>query len=165
MKKKNGKIIVLICFVIIAALIAVIIFLLRKPEEPPKRNVVVTEDNAEEIAERMAEEGYTEPGYYTVNMSTEWNFAKGDAISTDARVDNVAGNTNPVYFDVFLEGKEEESIYSSPVIPVGSFLENIALDKSLEAGTYDCVMVYRLVDEEQKTISTLRVTLQIVVKS
>lgn len=162
--KKKGKVIILICIVIIAVLIGVIVFLLHKKEEP-KRNVVVTEENAEEVARQMTEEEYTEPGYYTVNMATEWHFSKGDAISSDARVDNVVGNTNSVYFDLFVAGDEEEPIYSSPVIPVGSFLENIALEKPLEKGTHDCVMVYHLVDEEQETLSTLRVTVKLIVES
>lgn len=162
--KKRGKIIILICIVIIAILIGVIAFLLHKKEEP-KRNVVVTEENAEEVAAQMAEEDYTEPGYYTVNMATEWHFSKGDAISSDARVDNVVGNTNSVYFDLFVAGDEKEPIYSSPVIPVGSFLENIALEKPLEKGTYDCVMIYHLVDDDQETLSTLRVTVKVIVES
>ncbi len=162
--KKNTKIKIMLGILIIAALIAVIFFLLHKPEEP-KRNVVVNEENAEAVAAQMAEEDFVESGYYTVNMATEWHFPKGDAVSPDARVDNVAGNTNPVYFDVFIEGQEEEPVYSSPVIPVGSFLEKIALDKPLEAGTYDCVIVYHLVDDEQETVSTLRVTMQIIVEA
>ena len=137
--KKRGKIIILICIVIIAVLIGVIAFLLHKKEEP-KRNVVVTEENAEEVAAQMAEEDYTEPGYYTVNM-------------------------NSVYFDLFVAGDEEEPIYSSPVIPVGSFLENIALEKPLEKGTHDCVVVYHLVDDDQETLSTLRVTVKVIVES
>lgn len=162
--KKKGKIAIIICIVIIAVLIGVIAFLLHKKEEP-KRNVVVTEENAEEVAAQLAEEEYTEPGYYTVNMATEWHFSKGDAVSSDARVDNVVGNTNSVYFDLFVAGDEEEPIYSSPVIPVGSFLENIALEKPLEKGTHDCVVVYHLVDDDQETISTLRVTVKLIVES
>lgn len=164
-EKKKGRMFLIIgLIVVIAVLLGVIAFLL-KGDEPPKRNVVVTPENAEEVAAQMAEEDYTEPGYYTVNMATEWHFSKGDAVSEDARVDNVAGNTNPVYFDLFLAGEEEEPIFQSPVIPVGSFLEKITLDKPLDAGTYDCVMVYHLVDEEQETISTLRVTVQVIVES
>lgn len=162
--KKKGKIVIIICIVIIAILVGVIVALLHKKEEP-KRNVVVTEENAEEVAAQMAEEDYTEPGYYTVNMATEWHFSKGDAVSSDARVDNVVGNTNPVYFDLFADGDEEEPVYSSPVIPVGSFLENIALEKPLEKGTHDCVVVYHLVDDDQETISTLRVAIKVTVES
>ena len=134
--KKNGKVVAITCAAIIIVLLVVIIILLLQKKEEPKRNVVVNEKNAEEVVAQMAATDYTEPGYYTVNMATEWHFSKGDAVSEDARVDNVARNTNPVYFDVFLKDDEEEPIYSSPVIPVGSYLENIALEKILEAGNF-----------------------------
>jgi hypothetical protein len=42
-------------------------------------------------------------------------------------------------------------------------MENITLDEDLDAGTYDCVCIYHLVDENQNTTSTLRVGLTIVV--
>jgi hypothetical protein len=57
----------------------------------------------------------------------------------------------------------EENIYSSPVLPIGSHLEDITLDKELEDGTYDCVMTYTLVDEDQNPLSSVRVSLTIVV--
>lgn len=172
-EKKSGKLLLIASGAVILLLLVVIALLLQKKgpaqemavETAAKRNVVVNAQNAEEAASEMAEAEFVEPGYYTVNMATEWHFATGDAVSSDARVDNVAGNTNPVYFDVFLAGDETEPVYSSPVIPVGSFLENITLDKPLEAGEYDCVMVYHLVDDDQNTISTLRVTIRIIVES
>lgn len=169
---KSGKIIIVVG-VIIIILLTIVIFLLlsgkgeQEEEIEEKRNVVVNESNAESIAEQMIEEAqeYVEPGYYTVSMDTDWHFDKGDAISDDAWVDNLAENTNDVYFDVFLEGNEDEAIYQSPVIPRGSYLEQIALDQALEKGSYDCVMVYHLVDEEQETISTLRIAFTITVDS
>lgn len=97
-------------------------------------------------------------------MTNTWHFETGDGVSRDAYVQNLPENTNDVYFDLFLAGQETESIYQSPVIPRGSELTEIALDKPLEAGTYDCVLIYHLVDEEQKTISTLRVAVVIVVE-
>ncbi len=169
---KNGKIAVLVCAAVIIALLGIIIFLLasrkeEKEETPERRNVIVNESNAESVAEQMAEEGqeYVEPGYYTVSMNTDWHFTKGDAVSDDAWVDNLAENTNDVYFDVFLLENEDEAIYQSPVIPRGGYLEQIALDKPLSKGKYDCVIVYHLVDDEQETISTLRVAFTITVDS
>lgn len=137
----------------------------KKDDENEKRNVVVTPDNVEEIIAQMDDEEFVDPGYYSASMNTEWHFSKGDAVSEDAVVNNLAENTNDVYFDVFLETDEAMPIYKSPVIPIGSSLTDIALDMPLEAGTHDCVMVYHLVDEEQNTISTLRVALKIVVES
>ena len=125
---------------------------------------MVNQDNAEQVAEELIDEQYIAPGYYSTQMSTEWHFATGDAISEDAYVKNDAGNTNDVFFDVFLESDESEPILQSPVIPRGSELDNISLDKKLDAGTYDCVMVYHLVDDDQNTVSTLRVAFTIIVE-
>ena len=50
-----------------------------------------------------------------------------------------------------------------PIIPVGSYLENIALDTALPAGTYDCILTYHLLDEENVSISTLKLTVTIVI--
>lgn len=163
---KGGKIAIFVGIaVIIALLVVVIILLLRgQKKEEPKRNVVVTQDNVEEVVDNMALDEYIEPGYYSASMTNTWHFATGDAISEDAFVENKEENTNDVYFDVFLASDEENPILQSPVIPRGAELDNISLDTPLDAGTYDCVMVYHLVDEEQNTISTLRVGITIIVE-
>lgn len=166
-KENKNKKIVIIGIIIIAVLIICIVLLLmreRESAEEPKRNVVVTKDNAENVLDDMLEQEYVEPGYYNASMSTTWHFATGDAISEDAYVANTEKNTNDVYFDVFLADNEEEAILKSPVLPRGSKLENIALDKPLSAGTYNCVMIYHLVDEQQNTVSTLRVGFTIIVE-
>ncbi len=165
-KKKGGKktVGIVILVLVIFILVGVILYLLlRKPEEE-RRNVVVTPDNIQEVIEQMEEEDYVAPGYYTVTMNYDWHFASGDAVSSDAYVENITENTNAVYFDLFLASNEENAIYKSPVIPVGSSLRDIALDTKLDAGNYDCVVVYHLVDDEQNTISTLRVTVTVIVE-
>lgn len=166
---KGGIIAVIIGgLVIIAALVGVIIMLLIKQgnDETPKekRNVVVNQENVDKVVDEMIHEKYVAPGYYSVQMTTTWHFQTGDAVSEDAYVMNDAGNTNDVYFDVFLAEDESTPILESPVIPRGSRLDNIALGTPLEAGTYDCVMIYHLVDEEQNSVSTLRVGFTIVVE-
>ena len=163
--KKGGKttVIIIISVLVILALVSVIIYLLlsQRPQEEEKRNVVVTPENVQEVIEQMESQGEerTPVGYYTVTMNYDWHFASGDAVSSDAYVENVKKNTNPVYFDIFLADDLENPIYKSPVIPVGSSLEDIALDVVLDAGTYDCVAVYHIVDDDQNTLSTLRVTI------
>lgn len=152
------------------AMAGMIIYLLisRQPEEKDEqRGVVVNQNNVEEVIAQMeqrASEELVAPGYYTVWMNYEWHFATGDAVSEDAYVENMATNTNPVYIDLFLAEDEENAIYKSPVIPLGSSLQNISLDTPLEAGTYDCVAVYHLVDDDQNTLSTLRVTVTVIVE-
>ena len=167
-EKRGGKktlgIIILVLIVLVMAGIIVYLLISRKTAEEERRNVVITHDNVEEMIQQMEEEEYVAPGYYTVTMNFDWHFAAGDAVSSDAYVENAVGNTNAVYLDLFLAGEEESAIYKSPVIPVGSSLQDIALDTPLSAGTYDCVAVYHLVDDDQSTISTLRVTVTVIVE-
>ena len=155
--------------VVIVLLITVIVLLLKKdkPEEEAPRNVVITEENVEQMYEELSEKAADEstaPGYYTVTMNPTWHFRTGEDVSYDAVVENVAGNTNDVYFDIVLESDESVVLYSSPVIPLGGKLKDIAFEDSLDAGTYPCVVIYHLIDENQKSVSTLRVTLTIIVE-
>ncbi|HBN55712.1 MAG TPA: hypothetical protein DD414_02965 [Lachnospiraceae bacterium] len=172
-EKKGGRkavgIMILAAIFLVMAGTIIYLWMSRQPEEKEKerRNVVVTPDNVQDVIaemEQRATEERVESGYYTVNMNYEWHFATGDAVSEDAYVENLETNTNAVYLDLFLLEDEENAIYQSPVIPLGSSLQNIALDTPLEAGTYDCVAVYHLVDDDQNTLSTLRVTVTVIVE-
>ncbi|HCT91788.1 MAG TPA: hypothetical protein DF613_10500 [Lachnospiraceae bacterium] len=162
--KKKAGIVILVLVILVLASVIIYLLMSRKPEEQERRNMVVTPDNVEEIVKQMEEEEFVAPGYYTVTMNYDWHFATGDAVSSDAYVENMVENTNAVYLDLFLANDEENAIYKSPVIPVGSELRDIALDTKLDAGTYDCVAVYHLVDDDQNTLSTLRVTVTVTVE-
>ena len=166
--------------VVFIAMAGVIIYLLvgrNKTEETPtapvaeapapeKREVLVTESNVKEVVEQMEQVEYTPPGYYTVTQNYTWHFPSGTEASTDAHVENDPGNTNDVYFDLFMADDDylENPIYQSPVIPIGAALEKFKLDTALEAGTYDCVVVYHLVDSEQRSMSTVSMAVQVIVE-
>jgi len=161
---KGGIIALAICVVVIIILLGLVIFLMlnkEKKEEPIRRNIVVNEKNVDKVIEQLGEER-TAPGSYEVTMNTTWNFPSGDAASENAYVKNAEANTNSVYFDVTLE-ETGETIFESPIIPVGSWLDNITLDSVLEDGIYDCVITYHLLDEEEQSISTVKLTLKIVI--
>ena len=165
--KGGVKVVIVIAAVVILALVGVIIWLVMSKdseEQQEKRNVVVTKENVEEVVDQMATEAYVEPGYYEASMTNEWHFKTGNAVSEDAFIENKETNTNDVYFDVFLVDDEENPILKSPVIPRGGELKNIALDTPLDKGTYDCVLVYHLVDENQKDVSTLRVAIKVIIE-
>ncbi|WP_026525954.1 hypothetical protein [Butyrivibrio sp. MB2005] len=173
----NNKIVIILLGVIVVLLIAVIVaFALiltkkdssesqQKRDTVENRNVVVTNDNVDDKIDEMLEKEYIEPGYYNARMSTNWHFSDGSAVSDDAFVENVEENTNDVYFDVFLEEDESTPIIQSPVIPRGEEYRGITLDTPLDKGEYKCVMVYHLVDENQETVSTLRVGFNIIVEN
>lgn len=167
-KKKGGVIVFAVCIVIIIALSGMVIYLLtsRKTleaeKEPVNRNVVVNEQNVEEVLAQLPEQK-TPVGSYEVTMNSTWRFANGEAISENAYVENAEANTNSVYFDV-TRADTKETLYESPILPVGSYLENIALDTKLSAGNYDCLITYHLLDEENISISTVKLTLTIIIE-
>lgn len=169
--KKNGLMVGLIaCMGVIIVLLGTIVVLLLGrgdgvigTQEEEKRNVVVNKDNVDEFLEEMEEVKHVRPGSYEAKMNSTWHFPDGSSPSTDAYVENVVSNTNDVYFDVML-ADTGEVILESPIIPLGSYIKDITLDKDLDAGTYDCILIYHLVDKDQNTLSTLRMTLTIVIE-
>jgi len=168
-KTGNGiKIAIILGIVIIIGLLVTVIILLVRgqtaKQEPTKRDVVVNEENAEKVAENLINSDYTPPGYYEVTMNSNWTFPDGETASTNAYVENKTTNTNDVYFDLSLEDTEEV-IYSSPIITVGSHLDEIKLDNALEAGDYNCVCTYYLVDKDQKPLSHVSVSVKVKVEN
>ena len=121
-KKKGGNIVFIICIVVIVILLALVIYLLmrsKKGDEPINRNIVVNSENVEQVLENLEREERVPVGSYEVTMNTTWNFSRGDAPSDNAYVENAKSNTNSVYFDV-IRSDTEETIYESPILPVGS---------------------------------------------
>ena len=140
-----------------------------KPEpipepEPPQRTVVIHPEGAQQQIEEIIDQVPVEPGYYQVSMTTDWYFPDGASPSTNAFVRNRENNSNDVYFDILLRDSRE-TIYESPIIPLGNYIDNITLDKDLDAGVYNCLIVYHLVDENQTTLSTLNMGLTITVNN
>lgn len=166
----SNKIMFRVCLTVILILVLVVIFLLvdrrneKDSEKVQKRDVVVNEENAEEVAEELIEKEDVRSGSYRAIMNSTWNFKDGTSVSENAYVENSETNTNDVYFDVQL-ADTAETIYESPLIPLGGYLDEIKLNKDLESGSYDCVLIYHLVDEEQETLSTLRMAITIIVEN
>ena len=178
-KKKSNKALIVILIIVIIALVGIVVFLLNNKKnnnddkssnsisqesEQDKRNVVVNEENAEEVLDNMLSEQKVVPGNYEVTMNTTWYFPDSKSPSTNAYVENSTANNSDVYFDILLADTEEK-IYSSPLLPIGSHLENVTLEKELSAGNYDCVMVYTLVDANQTPLSELRVGFKIIIEN
>lgn len=158
----------LVIVALVGVIIALVMNLNRVPEQeeerPPQRAMVVNEDNLNDILEELEDVQPVQAGYYQARMSTDWTFPDGASASPDAYVENVANNTNDVYFDVEL-ADTGETVYASPVIPRGGYLSGIVLDRDLDAGTYDAVLIYHLIDADQRTLSTLRMAVTITVES
>jgi hypothetical protein len=132
-------------------------------ENAVKRNYVVLADAA--AIPSVDEEAVNSASSYDVKMNSEWTFANGSAYSEDAFVENPSTNLNSVYFDIKVNGYEEP-VFTSPVLPVGSHIENITLDKALKAGTYKCTLIYLLLSMDGKdSVGTLQMALKIIIQS
>lgn len=178
-QKKGGanKSLIIICVVaavIIIALVGVIVFLMNSKsdtvvedsEQKEKRSVLITEDNIDEMAEQILDQSEPEgvPMNYQVTMNSTWEFEDGQSASRNAYVANSENNETPVYFDV-IRNDTQEVIYQSPVIPLGMDLDDIVLDVDLDAGNYECTMVYHLIDDEQNTLTTVNMWLMVKVEN
>jgi hypothetical protein len=147
--------------VVIAVLISVIIKLSSTPEPPAQIGgvgTVATIENIEELQAEMKEP--VQDGYYHMRMNMEWSFPSGGAASADAYVANSEQNKRTVYFTVTLD-ETGELVFTSPHIPVGSQLTDIALDKKLPAGVYPAVVTYHLLDDEGKELTTVSVAVKL----
>ena len=168
-KRKGGKAPLLISTIAGIAVLTIVIVATAlgkssNEAEPTKRNTVVTPENVEEVIKDLKENEETIPvGQYTATMNGTWTFETGESISKDAFVENDPANTNDVRFTVTLADSGEE-ILSSPVLPLGSRLENISLDKALPAGSYECIITYYLLDDQGKDTSSVKLNLNIMVK-
>ena len=174
--KGQNKVLIIVsvaAIVVIAILIGIIVVMARSggaensedvvgSEESEKRPILLTEDNIDEMAEQILNRTESEgvPLNYQVTMNSTWEFEDGKSPSKNAYVANSENNETAVYFDV-IRNDTQETIYQSPVIPLGMDLEDIVLDQDLEAGNYECTMVYHLIDDDQNTLTTVNMWLMI----
>lgn len=164
-KKRSNTIIIAVAFVLLlAALVTCIVLLVAKQKEEPvqqpegaaRSNVldrgIVDDDNAGDIMDEMDEK--VSKGMFECKMTTSWTFDDGKSESPNAYVANVENNLYTFYFDVYNEANNE-LLYSSPMLPVGTELKNFKLDKELAAGEYDAVVMYTMVDENLEEVSSV----------
>lgn len=160
-KSKTTMIVLLIVLVaVIATLASVVYFMSKKKDNPSSSSVssgngrVVTIENRDEVLADLNNK--VSSGFYEIMMNVEWSFKDASTPSEDAYVANPTTNSNTVYFDVIVDSTGQ-TVYESPMIPVGYELQDIALQSSLAAGTYSCTLTYHLMDEDAKEVSNLAV--------
>lgn len=96
---------------------------------------------------------------FQASMTTEWNFTDGKSASENAFVANKEENKIPISFDVTLTSGE--TVYTSSVIPSGGRVDNIVLSQELAAGSYDAIVTYHLLDENNKEVAKAQIEILI----
>lgn len=150
--KGRRKITIVAFIVLCAALIVCIVLLLQKTKPEEIDRGFVDESNKDTVMEDMGDK--VAEGMFECKMTTSWVFEDGKSESPNAYVANVESNLHTIYFDVY-DTATEELLYSSPMLPVGTELTNIKLEKELQKGEYDAVVEYTLVDEDNEEVSTV----------
>jgi len=166
--KKGKTIIIVTGFAMLAAALVICIMLLVSGKDTTPQTAAsdsgsqtktvvldrgfVTEENADTMMSEMNEK--VDEGMFECKMTTAWTFADGKSESPNAYVANVESNRNTLYFDVY-DKSTEEKLYSSPMLPIGTDISNIKLDKELSAGEYDAVVMYTMVDENYEEVSSV----------
>ena len=150
--KGRRKMIIIAFVVLCAALVVCVVLLLQKTKPKELDRGFVDESNKDTVMEDMGDK--VAEGMFECKMTTSWVFEDGKSESPNAYVANVENNLHTIYFDVY-EKATEELLYSSPMLPVGTELDNIKLEKELQKGEYDAVVMYTLVDEDNEEVSTV----------
>lgn len=134
-----------------------------KQENETVCNLVVTDSVAGN--EKTPSSDLNKADDFDVKMNAEWTFGNGKSASEDAYVENPAANSNSVFFTVSVSGLDE-AVYTSPVLPPGSHLENIRFDRVLPPGGYNGVLTYHLLGAEgDNEIGSVQMALKITVRS
>lgn len=171
-RKQNNRtallIIIIAVAVIMVAAAVIVVVISQKPvsqnpngdtildnsgvKEDPLSRGFVDSKNVDTIVSDM--EDKVADGMFECKMTTKWTFDNGTSESPNAYVANVDSNRYTFYFDVYL-ADTGELVYSSPLVPVGSELRGVTLDKDLDAGEYSMEVRYTLVDENYEEVSNV----------
>lgn len=161
-KKRKLPVIIGVIVIIVAAVVAGILLYkhFHKPEiDSSKGGIVISEDTRgnTNVQQRVAE------GMITVKMTPVWTFKDGGSAG-NGYVANSKSNTAPLKITVALSETGEVVLDSDP-IPIGSCIENFALNKELEKGTYPAVVTHSTVDEDGNITNSVRTEITIEVEN
>lgn len=166
MDKKTKIIIACVCVVAFLAIGgAVIMFIMmNNNEDEPQTTYMIDEGNYQQILDDMSEQ--VQEGYFETYMTTEWIFPDGGSEASEAMLGNSPNNTKPIRCELLLD-ETGEILFETGVLPVGTLVSPIRLDRDLAAGTYDTTcMIYLMNEKEDGTFEDyssagLRVTLTV----
>lgn len=170
-KKKSRIIFAVVTAVALIAIICLLCFKSCAPENSPIGKLTMDENAVEggwnqadvdDIVAGLNEK--VEAGYINISMNTSPVFENGSSAG-NLMIVNEAVNNYPQKV-VITRNDNEEVIYESAGIPVGSKIEKAKLNVNLPAGTYECTAMFHNMDPETgKSLGCAGATITITVKS
>ena len=153
--------------IIVAGVVAVII--LTRPAEVELESMpidgapIINEENVDQIMAEVGEK--VERSMFHTYMNMTWRFPDGTSASSNAVMGNAAENNYRMWFDVFLNG-EDEPIFASGLLPLGTTVKEIKLDRDLDEGTYPATVQIHMIDENDEPVeSNIGFAINIVIES
>jgi hypothetical protein len=133
-----------IVLILAAAAVVTVIMLRDKGEtDDSGGNIpVIDENNYADIMADVQEK--VDKSMFQTHMNAIWTFPDGKSASKDAVMGNSTGNNYPMWFDVTVDG---EVVYTSSLLPVGTQVKELVLDKDLDPGKYEASVAVHLVDD------------------
>jgi hypothetical protein len=99
---------------------------------------------------------------FETHMNTIWSFRDGHSPSHDAVMGNAAGNNFPFYFTVTLD--TGEVIFTSGLLPLGTQIDGILLDRALDAGTYPAVVNIHMIDDGVPVETNMGINITLIIE-
>ena len=164
-KKESAKVKALIAVIVVLVVIIaglIFFFLLRdkgKDQKVTDKPTLITEENADQVLGNLEDD--SADTMFNCRMTYNWSF--NGKKSENAYVANTDYNHYPIYFEV-RDDDSQKIIYKSATIPVGSEVNGITLEKKLSMGTHPATVIYHLVDEDGKEVSSTAFTITIQVE-
>lgn len=146
MKKNKVGIFLGVIGVVLCVVIIVLIIVLLKRDNQQTETIDDSMSNTS-ITSVITEEGQVvekvDPGYFTVEMQLLASSSNGKDFQ--GTISNALDNLYQVFVTIQLEDGTE--VYKSPLIPVGSKIDQFSLNQTLEPGEYETVLTFHNVDD------------------
>ena len=154
-KVKEKKGLLLLCCVTIVATLAGAVFLFT--QRAPSGNGLVLDDNATmgtlpgiDMEQRQKElQQQLDETMIAFSINTSPVFATGGS-EGNLMLENPGNNAKLLVVEIYIDDTQE-LVYQSKAIPVGSYIENVRLDKVLEAGEYQATAYFKAYREEDQS--------------
>lgn len=153
-KPRGKKKFLLICGVCLLLAAGAIFFALRSQSQ---KNALEIDDNAlmgdlpgVDMEQRQAElQKQLDESMIAFSINTNPVFASGRS-EGNLMLENPTHNAKLVVVEIYLD-ETNELIYRSKALPVGSYIENVALDKVLEPGEYAATAYFNAYRESDQS--------------
>lgn len=148
-KPKSSKLILILLLIIAATVVGILYYVTQN-----KNSGLVMEDNATigdmpgvDMEQRKKElQKQLDESMIAFSINTSPVFSSGTS-EGNLMIENPGNNAKLLVAEVYLT-ESNELIYTSKALKPGSYLENVKLDKVLEAGNYDATVYFKAYTED-----------------